>query len=105
MGRDYYMTYVLEIAEHKPDGTHGRDLLAAWIVGDKRNGWGSGKPTNKNLAEYMEKYITSLMSNGANAHLTRDGYVPIPHAARIIHQRTNEVLATWKDNESFRTIW
>jgi hypothetical protein len=56
-----------------------------------------GKPTAENLEKYVRKYIDSLKIGGTNQHVSLSlGYIPVPDSARIVRQKTGEVVATWK---------
>lgn len=56
-----------------------------------------GKPTLENLEKWITEYSRSLEIGGVNQHVSLSlGYVPYPRTAKIIRQRTGEVLASWK---------
>lgn len=58
----------------------------------------SGKPTEKRLAEYIDKYIQSLKIGGCNEHISkRLGYIPVPHKAQItFNYHGGAVVAQWQ---------
>jgi len=61
----------------------------AWRVKD------DGPTTAKRLAAWIAEYIASLKI-GVNQHISlKAGYIPVPHRAAIINQRTGETVATW----------
>lgn len=86
MGRTVTCTYRLEVWE-------GRNKPVTPMCWNSK-GW--GRPTKANLAKWVSKYIKSLQKGGANYHVSRSlGYIPVPTKAKIIRQKTGEVVATW----------
>lgn len=64
--------------------------------GHHQQAW-SGRPTNANLAKYIRAHIKSLKKGGVNYHVSLAlKYIPVPHKARIVRQKTGDVVATWK---------
>lgn len=59
------------------------------IVFDRNGGYTaswSGKPTEKRLADYIDKYIQSLKIGGCNEHISkRLGFIPVPYKAMICY--------------------
>ena len=79
MGRTITPTYRLEMEEQRLGSTSP----AAW----------KGRPTDANL----ERYVLAYVDGGVNVHLSESlGYMPIPHAARVVRQSTGQVVASWK---------
>lgn len=64
MGRTSTPTYVVEI-----EMPGYRYAPAAWRVSSAVNAPGYGKPTDANLARYVEKFEESTRPGGVNAHL------------------------------------
>lgn len=63
---------------------------AAWNVGTRTRP-GYGRPTAANLTHYVAIFNASTEPGGVNAHLSGTRIT----AARIVDQRTGEVVATW----------
>ena len=80
MGKTMTPTYRLEV----------KDRSGNW-----RQGW-RGRATDRGLESYMVKYTDSLKVGGCNHHLCSGGVMPIPNSAKIVNQKTGEVVATWK---------
>jgi len=58
--------------------------------------WNCGKPTTKKLEEYIYKLIDSYKIGGCNEHISLTlGYMPIPNKARIINQKTGDIVIEW----------
>ena len=80
MGKTVTPTYRLEIYER------ARRSSMAW----------SGKPSQAALAKYIRRYIKSLQKGGVNYHISLSlGHIPIPTKARIVRQKTGDVVTTW----------
>ena len=70
--------------------------LEMWDNGHKSQMAWSGRPSNKALAKWIQRYIKSLQKGGVNYHISLGkGYIPVPHKARIVRQKTGEVVSTW----------
>ena len=83
-------TYRLEFSES------GGSLEKGIYMRSHRQAW-RGRATPKRLQEWVFAYARSLQVGGVNAHIsTMLGYVPFPASARIVRQRTGEIVATWK---------
>ena len=84
MGRTTTPTYRLEISIPK-----ARMTPMAWKSKEY------GKPNAANLEKYIMAFAKSLKPGGANSHITKAyGFQP-PVAARVVHQSTGNVIATW----------
>ncbi len=87
MGRTITPTYRLEMEEQRAGSTSPAMTRMAW----------KGRPTDANLERYVFAYVDSLKSGGVNVHLSESlGYMPIPHAARVVRQSTGQVVASWE---------
>lgn len=90
MGKSITPTYRIEIQ----DQTHRQERNApkmAWRSKD------AGCANDANLKAYILAYAKSQEKGGTNEHIsTILGDIPYPHAARIVRQRTGEVVATWQ---------
>lgn len=88
MGKSITPKYVVEM-----DGTTGM----FWHVRQHYQSPGNGKPTNENLAKYVQDYIDSLKPDGVNKHVSKAlGYIPMPKWARIVrNDGSREILAEW----------
>lgn len=55
-----------------------------------------GKVSASLLADYMDSYNASFQPSGANWHVSKAlGVVAYHSAAKVINQRTGEIVATW----------
>jgi hypothetical protein len=87
MGKSITPTYRIEIQ----DQCHRHERNAIKMA------WNAGQATDANLKTYVLAYARSHERGGTNAHISAMlGYIPYPHAARVVRQRTGEVVATWK---------
>lgn len=87
MGRTITPSYRVELMEHRV-GSFGPAV--------NRMGW-DGRPTVANLERYVFAYVDSLKAGGVNAHISESlGYIPIPHSARIVRQKTGRIVASWQ---------
>lgn len=72
------------------------------VVDNQRFSWNCkeyGKPTDKNLAEYVYKLGKSYELGGCNEHISKQlGYIPYPTKARIETnvQYNPVIMAEWK---------
>lgn len=83
MGRTITPSYRVELMEHRI-GSCGPAV--------SRMGW-DGRPTVANL----ERYVFAYVDGGVNVHLSESlGYIPIPHSARIVRQKTGRIVASWQ---------
>lgn len=88
MGRSYTPPYRLEMS-----GT----TSMCWMVGDRYQVKGNGKPTYDNLVKFIREYARSLEAGGTNEHISKAlGYVPYPNWAKIVRQKDGVVMAEWK---------
>lgn len=56
-----------------------------------------GAVSEKRLQDFILSYAKSLELGGVNEHISLSlGRVPYPFSARIVRQRTSEVVAEWK---------
>lgn len=55
-----------------------------------------GRPSEKNIKTYVERYNASLEPDGVNSHLGRGASI---YGAEIIDQTTGEVVAQWEDRK------
>lgn len=92
MARDRMWTYRVEMTVAGQRWTHSE-----WRVRSTRlTGRGHGKPTDANLACYVADMVASHLPGGANERCGRDLGIPDVRTARIIDQRTGEVVATYQ---------
>lgn len=88
MGKSRAVTYRLEIRV----ASGARYTPMEWRVRDSRTaGRGCGKPTSENVGRWVAGFEES-MRTGPNRHLGADTVT----FARIIDQRTGEVVARWE---------
>ncbi len=92
MGKSYTPAFRIEVDDvRRPDGSgYIHSTGAAW----RRE---YGRPTSKNLGEYMRRLNDSLKPGGVNAHISRSyGFMPFHSSARIVRQSTGETVAAWE---------
>ncbi len=85
-------TFVVELR------TPGRQRIGftpsmEWRVRKSYRGAGYGRPTEANLAKYVEKYNASLQPGECNAHI---GPLGRATSARIRYNVGSEVVTTWQ---------
>lgn len=82
MGRSITPKYRVEAKEQ-----NGKAWAASW----------RGRATEKRLAEYVAGTNESMKPGGVNEHVSRAvGFIPVIREARIIEQRTGEIVAHYK---------
>ena len=55
-----------------------------------------GRPNAANLETLVLDYIVSTYPGHPNEHISRSlGYIPVPNWARVVRQKTGEVVAQW----------
>ena len=85
MGRSYTPVYRVEYA------TNARGVHHTAMVWDCKR---YGKPTRANLIKWREGYNKSFEPGGVNEHCSNAvGYIIWINRARIIRQKTDEVVA------------
>ena len=100
MGRSMTPTYRIETWEGL-NTSKTPSVIMGWNVGGLN---GYGKPTAKNLAEWMKKYNDSYKFGGVNYHCSeRAGVIIHAYKARIVRQSTGEVISEWQ-MEDFEEI-
>lgn len=72
----------------------------AWRVRDDGLAKGFGKPTDANLATFVEDLNASFDPGGVNEHVGQDAKAT---GARIVRQRDDQVVATWRAS-SFQLV-
>lgn len=56
-----------------------------------------GRATYAKLERYIYDYVNSLKPGGVNYHISKMyGFMPVPHRAVIIHQKSNTAVVEWK---------
>lgn len=89
MGRSYTPKYRVEchddpFAPVRLSAAHSH----AWVVKEK------GRPTDANLAKWRRAVYDSMCAGGVNEHVSKArGYIPVISHARIVEQKTGEVVA------------
>jgi hypothetical protein len=90
MGRIVTPTYRLEWEWYHP--THGVQRV--------RQSWNQqchGRANAEQLARYVASMIESFKPGGVNYHVSESsGVIVVPHRARIVRQKTGEVVAEWE---------
>ena len=85
MGRSVTPTYRIEYTAKNYSGTS----MVGW---QKHN----GRATSKNLARYCDAMNGSFESGGCNEHISKSlGYTAKITGARLVHQFSGDVIATW----------
>lgn len=96
MGRITTPKYRLEIWSNAPlrrvaEMVFAGPSIESWQVSQR------GRPTERNLEHYLFAQAKSFEHGGVNQHVSRAlGYVPYPREARIVNQRTGQIVAKWK---------
>jgi hypothetical protein len=91
MGRTVTPKYRIELSGwNYPAGNRWRlDNLGVW---EKYH----GRPTEANLESYVQTYTQSFMIGGVNEDAGKEmGFIPSPSHAKIVNQKTGEVVASW----------
>lgn len=87
MGRSRTPRYVVEV-----NGT-GRAQAMEWRARRRGQVLGYGKPTNENLAKWVERFNAALKPGGVNEHLGDRCRVD---SAKVVDQFSGEVKAVYK---------
>ena len=91
MGKVVTPKYRVEMRDN--DGS----FVMPWNVTGGSNITKHGEATDANLERYVFTYAKSLEIGGVNEHISVSrGHVPYPTEAKIVNQRTGEIVATWK---------
>jgi len=92
MGRSYTPRYVIKI--NGAGRTNAVQIMPMeWRSRARGPYEGYGKPTEANLAKWVEKFNESLRPGGCNDHVGERAQVT---KANIVDQFTNEVVATYE---------
>ena len=87
MGKIITPTYRIEVKEN--------DFTDSWHVMSWNKEY--GKPNTKNLENFVSKMNESYLPTGVNSHITKmRGYIVCVYKARIIHQKSGDIVAEWK---------
>jgi len=90
MGHSVTPTFRVEFTEGRTFPQYIGFNCAAWQTKY------AGRPTNENLAKYVEAYHESLKPGNTNWHLCKSAsHIPYWNKARIIRQKTGEIVAEW----------
>lgn len=88
MGRSYTPKYIVKVRHVRP------------MIQSTDSSWNSkqtGRPTEKNLAAFVEKYHQSIEPGGCNAHLTEAfGNARLTWAAICLNDGKGTVVAEWR---------
>lgn len=86
MGRSLTFTFRVKLVVHSAETGQPRTYTPfAWRVKE------SGRPTDENLAAYVQAFEDSTKPGGVNAHLGRE----VVSSAKVRRQSTGEVVATY----------
>ena len=67
-----------------------------WSVRGLYGGKGCGKPTDANLAKYVEQFEKSMLPGGANDHLAAKNYHVVAAYIYLNNGRMEMPLAQWR---------
>lgn len=90
MGKSITPKYRIELWENRRTTWFPCSIQMCWFVKNY------GPVTNKNLERWIEKYNQSYQPGGVNWHVSeRTGIVHYCHTAKIVEQKTGEVVAEY----------